>query len=231
MAAKKLFLIIDTETTINDHVADFGAILCDKNGNIVKECGVMIADFRNEELFYDKSAANIWGKSGLIKRTANYNKMLDSGQRMLASVNAVNRWLDRVNSEFKNVTFTAYNLAFDLDKMQNSGIDTSMFSDRFCLWQAATGIHASSKKYREFILENHYFNNRTKFGNMTYKTDAETMAHFVTGEYSEEPHTALEDAKFYELPILVDLVKRRNFREKVKPYSWRDYQMKNNFKA
>ena len=231
MTAKKLFLIIDTETTINDNVADFGAILCDKSGNIVKECGVMIANFRSEELFYDKSAANIWGKAGLIKRTANYEKMLDSGQRMLASVNAVNRWLDRVNTEFKNVTLTAYNLAFDLDKMQNSGIDTSMFSDRFCLWQAAAGIHASSKKYRQFILDNHYFNNRTKLGNMTYKTDAETMTHFVTGEYSEEPHTALEDAKFYELPILVDLVKRRNFREKIKPYSWHDYQLKNNFSA
>jgi aryl-alcohol dehydrogenase-like predicted oxidoreductase len=59
--------------------------------------------------------------------------------------------------------------------------------------------------------DNHYFNNRTDKGNMGYKTNAEVMAHYVIGNYSEEPHTALEDAQYYELPILVSILKKKNW--------------------
>jgi hypothetical protein len=231
MAKKQHFLIIDTETTINDHVADFGAVICDRKGLIIKELGVMVADFRSETLFHDKNANDIWGNAGLLKRTANYTTMLESGQRMLASVGAINRWLEKVNALYQP-ELTAYNLAFDLSKMQNSGIDVSIFDKRFCLWQAASGLYGNTKKYRQFILDNHLFNSPTQLGNMTYQTNAEVMASFINGEMlPPEPHTALEDAKFYELPILVDILKKAKWREKVKAYSWRDYQVKNAFTA
>ena len=43
--AKQFFLIIDTESTINDHCADFGAMIVDKQGNIHKEIVILIGDF------------------------------------------------------------------------------------------------------------------------------------------------------------------------------------------
>lgn len=230
MAKKSFFLIIDTETTIENTVYDFGAVVCDRQGNIHHECAVIVAEEMSKTLFFDKSSKDeIWTISGLEKRTANYRQMLDSGTRMAASRNAINRWLEKVAAKY-NPELTAYNLAFDLDKLQNTGIDVAMFDRRFCLWHAAAGNFADTKAYRKFILANHLFNAPTRLGNMTYKTNAEVMASFLAGEMlPAEPHTALEDAKFYELPILTELLKKRNWREKAKSYSWRDYQVRDNF--
>lgn len=232
MAKKQFFLLIDTETTINDHVADFGAVVVDRKGIIYKECAVLIADFYGkEELFHDKNANDIWGYGGLIKRKANYEKMLSEGSRMLCSVSAINRWLERVSATY-NPTMTAYNLAFDVSKMNNSGIDVSMFSDRFCLWHVSSGIHGNTKAYKNFIMQNHLFNSPTELGNMSFKSNAEVMASFISGAMlPPEPHDSMGDIKGYELPILVDIVKRKGWREKGKPYNWRDYQVRDHFTA
>lgn len=232
MAKKQFFLIIDTETTINDHVADFGAIVVDRKGTIHKSCAVMINDFyHNEELFHDKNANDIWGYGGLIKRKANYERMLQEGTRMLCSVAGINRWLEKVAAMYQP-TMTAYNLAFDVSKMQNSGIDINMFPDRFCLWHMASGIHGNTKAYKNFILQNHLFNAPTALGNMSFKSNAEVMASFIAGEMlPPEPHDSMGDIMGYELPILLDIIKRKNWREKGKAYSWQDYQVKNHFTA
>jgi len=231
MAKKQYFPILDTETTIENTVADIGIVICDKQGNIVKEMGVLIkGEFDSKSLFFDvNSKDEIWTKAGLEKRQGNYVNMLNNGQRMIASVNAVNRWLDQAFYQY-NPTLTAFNLAFDLDKCQNTGIDLTKFTDRFCLWNASFGHYAHTKEYKRFILNNHLFNPPTKHGNMTYKTNAEVMASFLNNEMlPPEPHTALEDAKFYELPILKAIVKKSKWRDKIKAYNWRDCQVKDNF--
>ena len=230
MAKKQHFLIIDTETTINDHVADFGALVCDRKGNIIKDCAILVGDFYGKErLFHDPNANDIWGYAGLIKREEAYARMLLEGTRSIATVAAINRWLEKVAATYAP-TMTAYNLAFDASKMANSGIDVSMFPDRFCLWHAAAGIYGGSKEYRRFVLANHLFNAPTALGNMTYKTNAEVMASYLSGSMlPPEPHTAIEDARLYELPILLDIVKKRNWRERLKPYCWQDYQVRDHF--
>ena len=92
MAKKQFFLIVDTETTINDTVADFGAIVVDKQGKIFAECAVLVAgEYGTKRLFHDKNACDIWGFAGLIKREENYRIMLETGSRMLASVAAINK--------------------------------------------------------------------------------------------------------------------------------------------
>lgn len=231
MAKKQFFAILDTETTINNTVADFAIIIVDRQGKIHNQCAVLInGHYNNFELFHDKKANDIWGYAGLEKRKANYVKMLDNGTRMLASVNAVNKWINQAIGKYDPI-LTAYNLAFDLDKCQNTDIDLSGFSNKFCLWQAAIGNICNSKKYRQFVLDNHLFNKPTVNHNMTFSTTAESVCGFIDGEFKIEPHTALEDARDFELPILQAIVNKRDWREKMTPYNWKQFQVKDHFKA
>lgn len=231
MAKKQYFAILDTETTMADTVADFGIIIVDREGQIFNQCAVLLnGHYGNFELFHDKAANDIWGYGGLEKRKANYVKMLDSGTRMLASVNAVNKWINQAIGKY-NPTLTAYNLAFDLGKCKNTEIDLTGFTSQFCLWQAAVGNICNTKDYKNFVLEHHAFKAPTKLGNMCFQTGAETVAAFVTGNDIDEPHTALEDARDFELPIMVEILKKRKWKEKITPFNWRDFQVKNHFIA
>lgn len=231
MAKKQYFAICDTETTMANTVADFAIIIVDREGKIYNQCAVMVKDHYGKfELFHDKAANDIWGYGGLERRKTNYVNMLNSGARMLASVNAINTWINQAIGKY-NPTLTAYNLAFDKDKCKKTGIDLTGFNSNFCLWQAAIGNICHTKQYKQFALENHYLSNRTEHGNMTIRTNAEIVCGFIKGSIIDEPHSALEDARDFESPILVDILKKRKWREKIKPYSWRDFQVKEHFIA
>jgi len=231
MAKKQYFAILDTETTMENTVADFAIIICDREGVIYNTCAVLVnGHYGTFELFHDKMANDIWGYGGLEKRKNNYIKMLDSGTRMLASVSAINKWIQQAIGKY-NPSLTAYNLAFDTDKCAKTGIDITGFSNNFCLWQAAVGNICNTKKYRQYVLDTHGFNKPTEFGNMTLKTNAEIVCGFIKGETIDEPHTALEDARDFELPILCEILKKNKWREKVTPYNWRAFQVKDHFVA
>lgn len=231
MAKKQYFAIIDTETTIVNTVADFGILICDRQGNIYHSAAVLVAGhYGTHELFHDKKKNDIWGYAGLEKRKNNYKQMLDSGIRMVASVNAINKWINTAIGKY-NPTVTAYNLSFDKGKCLNTGIDLSGFNSEFCLWQAAVGNICNTKKYRQFILENAGFNSVTENGNMSFKTTAEMVCGYLNGRVIPEPHTAIEDARDFELPILTHILKKKDWREKITPYSWNNFQVKDHFQA
>jgi hypothetical protein len=154
--------------------------------------------------------------------------MLNTGSRSLASVGAINRWLATAIGRFDPIV-TAYNFAFDRDKCAKTGIDLTGFKDSFCLWQAAVGNICNQKAFKQFALENHAFNNRTESGNLTFQTNAEIVAGFVAGSFTAEPHTALEDAEHFELPILKHILTKKGWREKITPYNWRAFQAKDHF--
>lgn len=228
---KNYYIIVDTETTITDKVVDFGAVVCDTKGNIVAQCAVIVSGiFGVDDLFYDTKSSGIWSRNSIDRRMANYNNMVDNGSRIMASVTAINRWLDKVCAKY-NPTLTAYNLAFDTAKCQNTGIDLNMFSNRFCLWQAAVGNICNTKAYRKFIIQNHLFNNVTPHGNMTFSTTAESVTGYLADNLTDEPHTALEDIIGYELPVLVYIIKRKGWKTKVVPYNWKAHQVKDYFIA
>lgn len=238
MARKKYFLVVDTETTMTDKVADFGAIVVDKAGTIHAECAVLVRDFyleRDEHTLFHNSdwKDTMWGKHRLEARYSDYDRMLSDGRRMLASVAALNSWLVKAALKYQPI-LTAYNLQFDLGKCANSGIDLSVFDKRFCLWYAAANRWMASKEYRQFILDGHHFNPPTKLGNMSYQTKAEPMAAFVLGDHDmpNEPHTAIEDARDYELPILKRLVAttKPDVYMNPTPVTWRDVQVKDWYK-
>jgi hypothetical protein len=228
MAKKQYFAILDTETTIVDTVADFAMVIVDRTGTIHAQCAVIIKTEFDKGLFYDKTATGMWSREYAQEKAAKYEKMMIEGTRMASSVSAVNRWIDRAIGKY-NPMLTAYNLAFDQNKCANTGIDLTKFTDRFCLWQSAVGNICKTKQYRKFILENHMFNAKTQMGNLTFSTNAETVAGFLSGTITDEPHTALEDAVYYELPILQHVLKKRGWREKIQPYAWQDFQVRDNF--
>ena len=70
---------------------------------------------------------------------------------------------------------------------------------------------------------------------MTYQTNAEIMAKFITQEnLDDEPHTALEDLIGYELPILKRLIQtstKEDFMNPSQGFDWRKVQLKDNFKS
>jgi hypothetical protein len=233
---KKYIITIDTETTMSGKTADFAAVVSDLNGVVVTQCAVLIGgvyDNPDDLLFHNRDIDSVFNKSRLEQRYADYSNMLNTGQRMLASVNAVNRWLMQSVIKY-NPVLTAYNLNFDVGKCLNTGIDLSIFNHKFCLWYASTNHWAETKKYRKFILEHHLFNPPTKLRNMCYKTNAEVMASFVCGGMlPDEPHTALEDILGYELPILNRLLQVKSLAKLLDPlpaYNWQAYQVRKHFK-
>lgn len=231
MARKQYFLTIDSETTINDKVVDFAAVITDRKGEIINKCAILIRGiFGVDPLFYDKNAAGIWSAASIERRMANYNTMLENGSRMMASVNAVNQWLHKAAGQY-NPELTAYNLAFDANKCANTGIDLTIFSRRFCLWGAAVGNICHTKAYKKFILENHLFNSPTGQRNMTFSTNAESVTAFLNGQFTNEPHTSLEDIIGWELPILNHVISKKGWREKITPYNWRAFQVKDHYAA
>ena len=235
---KDYYLIIDTETTINDKVADFGAVVIDRQGNIQTQCGVLVSGvFGIDPLFYipKEEASSLWSKQGKDRRFIKYNEMLENGTRMLASVNAINLWLAQVAGQYDPI-LTAYNLPFDLDKCNKTGIDLTMFTNSFCMWRVAFNKYAMTKSYKNFTMQIHAINPPTKLGNCSFQTNAEVMTRFILDEpdLQDEPHLALEDIVYYELPILKRLIqttKKSVFMDPELGFDWRKVQLKNHFKA
>jgi hypothetical protein len=202
---RHFYLIVDTETTKKQTVADFGAVVVTKQGRIVEQFGAMVhGHFGTLPLFSDPSAdpSAFWSEQSAQRRTKNYDDMLESGERSIASPQLINQWLAGVNARY-NPTLTAYNLAFDLGKCRNTRINLGQFGTRFCLLKAAKKQIGTLAEYHEFCNANGYLTAKLKRPSMT----ADTMAKFIFGTgLQDEPHMALEDARDYEAPILARIL-------------------------
>ena len=197
---KHFYLIVDTETTRQNTVADFGAVLVSKQGEIIERHGsLVLGHFGKLPLFSDPTAPDsaLWSEQSAQRREKDYYSMLESGERSIVSVAGINQWLTRINAQYSPVV-TAYNLAFDLGKCRNTRINLGIFAQSFCLMKAAKRQIGTLAEYHEFCFDNDFLTAKLRRPSMT----AETMARFILGAIDDEPHTALEDAQFYEAPIL-----------------------------
>ena len=202
---KHYYLIVDTETTKRGTVADFGAVLMTKQGEIVERFGAMVLNhFGSLPLFSDPTAPDsaLWSEQSAKRREKDYYSMLDSGERSISSVGLINQWLAGINARYTPV-LTAYNLAFDLGKCRNTRIDLGIFAQSFCLMKAAKRQIGTLAEYHDFCHDNRFLTLALRKPSMT----ADTMAKFILGiSLEDEPHTALEDAQFYEAPILTKIL-------------------------
>ena len=201
---KHYYLIVDTETTMQQTVADFGAVVVDRQGNIIEQFGVLLdGHFGTLDLFHDvyAPAESFWSTMKLHRRKKHYDQLLANGQRSICSASLVNLWLTRIKAQY-NPIVTAYNIAFDLGKCRNTGIDLGIFENSFCLMKKAKE-HLINDSYIDFCHENNFLTAKLR----KPSTTADTMAKYILGtDLADEPHTALEDARDYERPILKALL-------------------------
>ena len=79
MAKKQFFLIVDIESTINDKVFDFAAVVVDRKGEIFTQCAVVVHEFIEESLFYIPNENGHWGKANaLVKHSMIHGNNLDT---------------------------------------------------------------------------------------------------------------------------------------------------------
>lgn len=204
------YLIVDTETTQRGTVADFGAVIVTKQGEIVEQFGAMVlGHFGKLPLFSDPNADAdaFWSEQSAYRRAKNYDDMLLSGERSISSPALINQWLAGIKARY-NPTLTAYNLAFDLGKCRNTRINLGIFGSRFCLMKAAKRKIGVLASYQDFCKARGLLTAKLRKPSMT----ADAMAKFIadteySGSLADEPHTALEDARDYEAMILTYILR------------------------
>jgi len=211
MANKDILLIVDTETTITQTVADFGAVVVDlSTATILEQAGVLVwKQFGKKDLWYDSSVddEDYWSRGNSKLRNKKYQGYVDAGWRTIAAIAWINGWLIRMHEKYDPI-ITAYNLGYDNKVCKNTKIDLGIFSENKCLWRhAAQKAYSKDADYVDFCHAKGYL---TPSGKISTKADH--VAHFVLlshlDVYEKEPHTALEDARDYEWPIAYDLFQR-----------------------
>ena len=200
---KHTYLIVDTETTKYQTVADFGAVIMTRDGTIIEQFGAMVGGhFGKMPLFSDPKAdpSAFWSEQSAQRRAKHYDDMLECGERSISTPALINKWLERVCGQHDPI-LTAYNIAFDFGKCRNTKINLGIFSSRFCLMKAAKR-HFVNEDYMRFCVDN---NRLTPTG--LASTTADSMATYIVGnDLAPEPHTALEDARDYEAVILAKIL-------------------------
>ena len=204
------YLIVDTETTQRGTVADFGAVIVTKQGEIVEQFGAMVlGHFGKLPLFSDPNADAdaFWSEQSAYRRAKNYDAMLESGERSISSPALINQWLVGIKARY-NPTLTAYNLAFDLGKCRNTRINLGIFGSRFCLMKSAKRKIGVLASYQDFCKARGLLTAKLRKPQMT----ADSMAKYIAdteyqGSLADEPHTALEDARDYEAMILAYILR------------------------
>ena len=199
---KHYYLIVDVETTGDQRVADFGAVVVDRKGNVIASLAVLVEGIFGEADFH-------WALGNPKLTLAKYREILERGERAIASPAYINRWLAEINAAYAPV-LTAYNIGFDWGKCRNTGIDLAMFSRRFDLMMAAKTVIVPTAEYEAACYENGWF---TDGGKLSSKADH--VARFIDPTLPAEPHTALEDARDYEAVILHSIIHNPNSREQL----------------
>ena len=206
---KHNYLIIDTETTQNQTVADFGAVIMDRKGAIVEQFAVLLdGHFGTLPLFADTDAPAdaFFSTQSRSRRVKHYEGLLANGQRSICSPTLVNIWLARILGQYKPV-LTAYNISFDFGKCRNTGIDLGIFSQKFCLMKSAKNMIGTTADYVDWCKQRNLWTPKRKRVSMTADTMAKYVCRDAYNALADEPHTALEDARDYEALILLSLLK------------------------
>ena len=195
---KHYYLIVDTETTYTkdqeDTVADFGAVVVDRNGKIYDQLGALVAEESHKDFHF------ALGNKKMIQKK--YQDLVAAGKRTTQSVAQINDWLKMVAEKY-NPVLTAYNIGFDMGKCRNTGINLDQFKKRFCLLKLAKSVIVETPEYQAWAIAEDMLT--PTLGKPSAKADA--VAKYLDPTLPDEPHTALEDARDYEAMILAYILR------------------------
>ena len=152
-----------------------------------------------------------------------YLEMASNGAREFQTVFEINKRLIELNNIY-NPILTSYDLPFCLSKCQtNTGINLAIFSDSFDLWVAAISSICNSSKYKEYAIRNSLFCSSPDAKGRIVQTNSEAVYGFFFGRFVPSSRTALENALHFDLPILKEVVRKKNWRTKIATLDWRDF--------
>ncbi len=210
MKAKKLFMVLDTETlgiAPKNVVYDIAWKIVDKRGNVYKTCAYLV-----EEVICDKE---LMKTAYYYDKMPHYRMMYKQGLRIMKPLEEIRQELI---SDLKTIdVFSAYNAQFDIGAiLKTFGIDINgMKKEIYCIWKNSAHIYGLRKMYKEFCIEYGLY---SEVGNV--KTNAECIYRYLTGKHDFiEEHTALEDVEI-EHEILKHLFRQKK-KNHWKPMNWK----------
>lgn len=194
---KKMFMVLDTETTnntigkpYNDGLAyDLGIAIVDKKGNEYFSKSWVITDiFDNEKELMDTAYYH--------EKLPKYYEELENGTRERISIFQAKRQVRELIEKYNVKMVLAYNMQFDLQVLNNTLRYVSKSKIRYffpfgvelgCIWNMACHVLTTQKR---FLKENKL----NEKGN--YITKAERVYQYITNnDQFEEEHTGLCDVR------------------------------------
>lgn len=199
--------VIDTETTKNGYVYDFGAAIMNiGTGEVIDSMNVVI-----EETFNDVSAMNT---SYYACKIPAYLEAINAGELEVLPFSECFKRFSALLEAHGVRSVWAYNMAFDFKALNrtiaelSNGFITSFFHASvkcYDLMSSAVNIIGNTRRYQKWAIAHDYV---TPTGRA--RATAETMFRFITDDASfVEDHTALSDAMI-EADILAHLVVKKS---------------------
>lgn len=201
-------IVLDTETTLEQHVNDIAWTISNKNGNIVYKRYLIKETSENETPFAP------------TKREY-YKNLVDNHELPVVSIEfAIS---DLINDSIKyNAKMYAYNSKFDFDKINDTlkayNSDLQLTENVIDIWALSYNTIIQQKSYVRFVRDNNLFTDKHN-----PKMSAESVYKYISDNVDfEEDHTALSDT-IIETEILWRALAQHKKRNYQTPY-WLDFK-------
>ena len=199
--------VIDTETTKNGYVYDFGvAMMNAATGEVVATMNAIV-----EETFNDVSAM---ATSYYAAKIPAYLESINAGELEVLPFSECFKRFSSLLESYNVRSIWAYNMAFDFKALNrtitelSNGFVTSFFpagAKCYDLMSSAINIVGNTRRYQKWAIAHDYV---TPTGRA--RATAETMFRFISDDASfVEEHMALSDA-IIEADILAHLVAKKS---------------------
>jgi DNA polymerase III epsilon subunit-like protein len=205
MAAKKHYMVLDTETVADARVPfDLGFTIIDRRGNIVEQ-----GNFFTAEIVDNPTGLYLLCKDSFSRRKAAF--YLEAAKQQPQNVMPFDIIADIINDKVAecNATVCAYNAKFDVTVCENFAQALGMpyffapGTEVWDIWNIALNIFCKSRNYVNFARANGFV---TEKNNVS--SSAETVYRYLTNNPAFiESHTALDDTNI-EAEILAQAFKR-----------------------
>ena len=199
--------VIDTETTKNGYVYDFGAAIMDiGTGEVIDSMNVVI-----EETFNNVSAM---ATAYYAAKVPTYLEAINAGELEVLPFSECFKRFSSLLESYNVRSIWAYNIAFDFKALNRTIAElsnvfvTSFFPASvkcYDLMSSAINLVGNTRRYQKWAIAHDYV---TPTGRA--RATAETIFRFITDDTSfVEDHTALSDA-IIEADILAHLVAKKS---------------------